>query len=795
MLKVKSCCHLVALYALLGILPRAGIAADGSASLRQAALENALRRGDVFWRQVATAEPQSLSGCRQILGYCLTLCEARLHPERLERLLALAAQMQDRDPRSKTWGNLRWCWRDAGVTDTNAVEFSMQDALLVDLRHGGWLPPAAKNQLLEILRLGIEGCLRHRVPTDYTNIAILNAGNLIVLGERLGRPEAAREGFRRLDAICVRTAVLGVHEFCSPTYYGTDLNGLLLIHAYAQEKRQREQAEGLLRLFWTDIAANWFPAAQRMGGCHSRSYDYLRGLGGLDWHLGIQGWLQPPSTGSAERREPWAEEWSPPPSLAEMAQRQLPRWVCQHWGLLPAESRSQMIYSDIALSCCGAAYGAQDSTLAVDLAGDRGLSRCYFIPDGRGDPYGKKTIETGSARHPKALHMQPFWAGAQRSCDALGLVIYRGSDLDAAEVFHLQSHFVLRRTADIRLDSKRLALPAGTVAKTAEVAVPAGSSLVLRYGSAAVAVRVPWNFHRGGQPAAVRLVDDGNAWNCLRLTVDHGPIADLGKVAPAEMVAGAAFWVRVGSQLARDADFDAWRKAFDVASCRVAALPAGKLCVEVPGKDGPLSITANAPWDQSARVQIIPKPYQGVLEVNGKEIGRPLLASVEPLCSLPPGTGPLECMSVPAGKAFFWEAEAGMVLPGMDIGEDAAASGGRYVGQGPSPLGQPSGIVAWSLAIERPGRYWLWARVRSNDDRQGAFSFRVIGEEGAVMPAANWLLRSPGVWRWRPLQFDGAKSPAGLDLSQGVCRIVLQTRQSGTMIDRLMLTADPKEQP
>jgi hypothetical protein len=71
----------------------------------------------------------------------------------------------------------------------------------------------------------------------------------------------------------------------------------------------------------------------------------------------------------------------------------------------------------------------------------------------------------------------------------------------------------------------------------------------------------------------------------------------------------------------------------------------------------------------------------------------------------------------------------------------------------------------------------------------------VIGEEGAVMPAANWLLRSPGVWRWRPLQFDGAKSPAGLDLSQGVCRIVLQTRQSGTMIDRLMLTADPKEQP
>ena len=186
-----------------------------------------------------------------------------------------------------------------------------------------------------------------------------------------------------------------------------------------------------MQLFWTDIAANWFPAAQRLGGCHSRSYDYLHGLGGLDWHLWIHGWLESPSAGSAERREPWTDEWSPPPSLVEMGRRQFPRWVRQHWGILPAESRSHMLYRDIALSCCGAGYGQQDSTLVVDLPGGRELARCYFIPDGREDPYGKKRIETGSARHPKALHLQPFWAGAQRSGDALGLVIYRGPDLAA----------------------------------------------------------------------------------------------------------------------------------------------------------------------------------------------------------------------------------------------------------------------------------------------------------------------------------------------------------------------------
>ena len=82
-------------------------------------------------------------------------------------------------------------------------------------------------------------------------------------------------------------------------------------------------------------------------------------------------------------------------------------------------------------------------------------------------------------------------------------------------------------------------------------------------------------------------------------------------------------------------------------------------------------------------------------------------------------------MKVPAGKAFFWEAESGLVLPGMAIGEDAEAFGDRYVGQEPSPIGQPSGSAIWSLAIERPGRYWLWARVRSADAGSGvAFSFR-----------------------------------------------------------------------
>jgi hypothetical protein len=762
--------------------------------LRKAALEDAVQRGDVLWRQIATGEPRPISGCRQLLGYALTLCEARVHPERLERLFTLVRQMQDQDPKSKNWGNLRWCWRDAGVTDANAVEFSMQDALLVFIRHGDWLPPAAKRDLADLLRLGVEGCRRHRVPTDYTNIAILNAGNLIVLGERLDRPDAASEGYRRLDAICLQTSAFGVHEFCSPTYYGTDLNGLLLIHSYARGVRQQRQAQALLQLFWTDIAANWFPAAQRLGGCHSRSYDYLRGLGGLDWHLWVRGWLESSSPSNAERREAWADEWSLPASIAQIGHNQSPRWVRQHWGILPAESRSHMLYRDIALSCCGAGYSGQDSTLVIDLPG-RDLPRCYFIPDGRDDPYGKKAIETGAARHPKALHMQPFWAGAQRSCDALGLVIYRASDFASAQVTRVRSHFVVRRPDAVWLGGESLAMPKGTAEKPVEIPINGSDCLVLRYGRAAVGICFPWVMVRGpGSPDAV-LVDDGNPWNCLRVTIDHGCRTDLEKADASQFAAGALLRVRVGSNLTGEADFNAWRKEFETSHIHLAECSTQRFHVEVSGKDGPLSITANKPWDPSARVELIPRPFQGVLEVDGNEVGRPLLEAVEPLASLPPGKRPLNNLTVSAGEPFFWEAESGLVLPGMLVGDDAEASGRRYVGQEPSPVGQPSGSVTWSLAIQKSDRYWLWARARSTDLYHGTLSVQVTGEDGPVMPAANWLLRSQGAWQWQPLVLEGAKSPRALDLSKGVYHIRLQTRQSGTMIDRLMLTADPTARP
>ena len=82
--------------------------------------------------------------------------------------------------------------------------------------------------------------------------------------------------------------------------------------------------------------------------------------------------------------------------------------MCQAWGIRPFEARVHVVHADVSLSVAGATYGSgavQDIPLAVDLAGDRKAANCYFIADGREDPYGLKKFETSAARHMKALHL------------------------------------------------------------------------------------------------------------------------------------------------------------------------------------------------------------------------------------------------------------------------------------------------------------------------------------------------------------------------------------------------------
>ena len=757
---------------------------------RNAVINHAAAGGERFWRQIAHDEPYPTMGIRKVFSYALALCEARRDGERLTRLFELAAQDQDREPDSPGYGNFKWTWRDDRVTDRNAVEFCMQDANLIWLRHKQWLPDDARESLRVLLTYSIEGCLRHRVPTDYTNIAILNAGNLIVLGEMLDRPEAADEGCRRLDAVCLWTWQFGTHEYCSPTYYGTDLDGLLFIEAHAGRQSARGQARALLEFFWTDIALNWFPAGECLAGAQSRSYDYISGLGYFDRYPWLHGWLPNPAPASTGLIHPLLSKWSPPAHLQKMNRERMPRLVRQSWGVRSVESRTHMLYPDVTLSCSSAAYGLQDMPLTVDLAGDRRMARCYFIADGREDPYGKKKYSTSSARHMKALHLQPFWTAAQRSCDALGLVLYRPKDLQSDQLINLQSHFVFRRELDAsRLRGQEVALANGAPDRPRKIDIHSGDPLVLRYGTAAVGIRLVWSRSQDGQPAAAAVVDDGNPHGALRLTVDHH--------RPQTTVeAGAAFWVRVAGGLTSDEAFLAWCERFEKASPATVDVPESGLRLAISGEEGPVSVGATAPYG-AGPVQLDPQPTRAALELDGEEIGRPLLASIEPVVSYAKRLDSIQPIDVPLHGHVFWEAEDGLTFPGMTTAADPLASAGHYVWQTPDNVwARSTGNVTWTLKVAKSGRYWLWGRVHAPNPEMDSF-FVQLSSNTNESPAEteSWHTGQGAQWRWQVVRLNRSKEPTPLDLPAGTVRLYFRVRETGTKIDRLFLTTDPNARP
>ncbi|MFQ6096671.1 MAG: hypothetical protein ACE5O2_03025 [Armatimonadota bacterium] len=757
--------------------------AASAAPSRDDVLRHAVESGEATWRR-ANELPDNLTS-RELFTYALALCEADRHLDRLDRLFEVAERMQDRDPESRGYGNFHWRWAEGAVLDFNAVEFCMQAAAILWLRHRDSMPTNAGRRLREMLEYAVEGCLRHRVPSNYTNIALMNAENLILLGEALEKRKVADEGYRRLERVCLYTWEFGIHEYDSPTYYGTDLDCLVLIEAFCERERGREQARGLLELLWSDIALNWFAPSQRLAGARSRDYDYLRGLGYLDCQLWVAGWLKGVARGGTSAVYPALAEWRPPERLRQMSLARFPRLVRQSWGIPPCQSRTHYMLRDVTLSTAGANYGPMDLPLTVDLPGDRSSIRCYFIPDGRRDPYGKKVVPAGP--HRKTLHLRPFFAAAQRNGDAVALVIYRDRDLpDDAPT--LESHFVIPGDLDaLWIGDRRV-----DVANLEPIAIPIepDQPVVLRRARAAVGVRVPWARALDGGPAPTALVYDGNPDGALRITVAHH---GLWGVESRGANAGAAFWVRVAGGVATEAAFRDWRKRFAAATVDIHASP-DEVGVSAVGADGPVSISAAAPYSGCAATD--PAPPRAVLELDGEDIGRGILRRIEPIKSYEAERGLAAPVMVSADRGTYWEAESGHIVPPMEVGEDEEASGGKYVWMPGDPGargGDQLGSVTWRLIVPKAAGYYVWGRVVAPTPDDDSF-FVTVGDS-SLIALAEWHTGTHENWEWTPLALDNSREPTRLALPEGETSLRLRVREDGTKIDRLFITLDPNERP
>ncbi|MBI5833371.1 MAG: hypothetical protein HZB16_13820 [Armatimonadetes bacterium] len=735
---------------------------------RDEVLATALPAADRSFRSATTEPPPPNLSSRELFSAALVYAEAKRNLDRIAPLLDRAASMQDTDPASRGYGNFHWYFKQTEVQDYNAVDFAMQHATLLWRLHRDELPADARTKLKALLDLSTEGCLRHRVNPNYTNIALMNAGNLILLGELLDRAPVADEGYRRLDNAARDIWDNGIHEYLSPTYYGVDLIDLALIEAHAQRPAGVATARALLAVFGDQVAASWFEPNLRLGGPCSRDYDYLRGLGMLHTPLWVWGWPIGRVSGGVDAVAAMLTRWRPSAELMARPAAALPRLARGKFGPALREAWTQYVEADVSLGSAGTSYHNMDIPLCVQFAGGSQQVRGYFIADGRHDPYGKVRIPESSGGHEKTLHLLPFWAAAQTRHDALAYVAYRPQDVPAGTKT-LESHMVLPRNVDsIWLDDERLKVDG----KAWQVVVPPGTAVTLRRGTAAVSLKVLAARGCDGKPAPVTLGDDGNAFDALRLTITHAAQDATGGQA------AAVLWVRVAGGIANaETEFIARRDFIKAAgSCELGADSAK---ARATGHDGDLALDVAPKWGP---VRLTPTPSRAVLEVNGVDVGRQRLAQVEPFASFATEQARLPRVDLAADRDTMLEAESGQVRANLTIADDPAASGGNYVwcpGE-PGGKGGASGSIRWRIRLAAAARLYGFGRVIAPTPDDDSFYFAVSRPDQDVAEPLTWSTGTHANWEWSPL--------GALDLPAGESILEIRGREDGTRLDKLVFS-------
>ncbi|MEW6355405.1 MAG: hypothetical protein AB1696_03695 [Planctomycetota bacterium] len=751
----------------------------------QHAVELSVKRAQDFFKRLNEKGPWETLSVRGIFSNALLLAELDQDLSALDRPFEIAEQMQDLDPQSPSFGNFRWYWFNEKVGDKNAVEFSMEAAGLLYRYHRDKLSPAARERLDRMMRNSIKGIQSHGVRESYTNIFTMKTWNLICLGEIFGLPEIAQEGYDHLDRFVVHTAENGFCEYLSPTYYGVDIGCLGFIAAYAGRERGRRQARELLDMLWTDVAANWFEPARRMGGAHSRDYDYLYGRGYCDHHLTVAGWLPLPEKFHIEGMlYPLLSDYKPDSQLRKMAITRFPRLVQQTWGEYWYQTATNYLTERFALATAGATYWTMDKPL-VALFADPDMVGGYYLMDARRDPYGATKIPEGTGGHNKALHMIPFLSTIQDRDEAL-LLAAPAPDKYMSESDYIASHLVLPADVEQCFVGEKRVDSMGQFSADVKI----GEPVFLLHRGAILGAKFVSATTTDGVPARIELVGDNPKKKAMRFTAVHytGPVK---AIEPGKAI--AALRVRMGD--AKDADV--FRKQFTSAQALVET-KGDVLRIRAKGARSELGIEAVLSKQQRIDATLDGKrPTKFLLAIDGDDIGRRIVDKIPPVAEYRK-TFDAAQITITPDRPCEIEAEAALrILKPMVVDSDPKALGGKFLWMSGEPGGKGGssiGRAVWPMSVEKAGTYYLWARVLTPTPSDDSFLVRIDSEGGEVVPQADWHTGVHEEWTWvrvtpQGMAEDWLKFPAG------GARLEFRVREDGAKVDKLFITSLPAEQP
>lgn len=368
----------------------------------------------------------------------------------LNGLLAL----QDKDPQSPTYGNIRWYDDITKIVDWNGIEFVTQRLLIVMRLYNDRLSPEQSKQIRDFLDLARIGIQKHRVDPAYTNIFLMKAANLIGLGDILDQPELTDTGRQLLAGWLARARRIGVEEYLSPVYTAVDIENLALVVNLSNDPEARLLARAGLDILWTDVALHWYRAGERLGGPHSRDYNRLLNRSTINELVARAGWSD--DTQEIRLKPFTAYAYAPPsPATDSLFKAPLPRFVVSRVGEAPEKRIAAYVGRSLYLGSAGTGYHSHDNLLVANLGSGAEVPTISAFMDGRGDHYGTKPYIEKASGHPKIQHLRPFVASAQNGAEALFLLSSQGS---GPEGTMLETTVILPADADYFLDGRPLDL-------------------------------------------------------------------------------------------------------------------------------------------------------------------------------------------------------------------------------------------------------------------------------------------------------------------------------------------------
>ena len=246
-------------------------------------LNMAITRGE----DVLDAKGRVVGQVGKSLNYALLLLQRGTDAD-LARAFSIIEQAFDAQnvvEGSYRYGNFKLRYGDETVTDINAVQFCSwyiteilkRQAEKLDDQHRRIVEDGLARALVEIDRVD--------VPWHYTNMTLIQTGNLIIGGELLGEEYAyyTKKGYRRFAEWVDRVNTNGaVPEHNAPGYIATDIQMLARIATHYADPQVAKMARLIEERCWIHAAVRWHASTHRLAGPYSRAY-YPMVCGDMNW--------------------------------------------------------------------------------------------------------------------------------------------------------------------------------------------------------------------------------------------------------------------------------------------------------------------------------------------------------------------------------------------------------------------------------------------------------------------------------------------------------------------------------